>query len=162
MPSVRVTGGAQLHEVARKLRAKGSEGKQIRTGMRKAITAAVEPMKTDVQQAIREIPSKGHDGPSLREQMVKATRVRIVASGRTALVRLEVAGSRMPDGRENLPAFMDGERDRWMHPVYDSSRERWTKTAQPAHPFFARTVRPRLPEVRRAVQAAVKTTLADL
>lgn len=113
-------------------------------------------MKSAVQDDIRAIPSKGHDGPSLRDAMVKQTKVRIRASGATALVRLEVAGP------GTLPAYMEGIKSRWLHPVWDSSRHRWTKTPQAPHPYFRRAVIPHLVDVRAGVEAAVAETAASI
>jgi hypothetical protein len=126
--------------------------------MRRNIIEAVRPMKTDVQSAILALPSAGHGHTGLRAAMAKNCKIRIRASGATALVRLEVAP--MSNGRENLPAYMDGEMSPWRHPVHGHRDRKWGE--QPAHPFFDRTVRPRLVEVRAAVNAAVKETARSI
>lgn len=162
MGDAAATGGKQLQVLAGRLRAAGSEGKGLRRRMKRSITAAVEPMKKAVQQEIRNIPSAGHEGKSLRAAMVKATKTRIRASGSTALVRLEVAPGLMPKGQDNLPAYMEGQLPRWRHPVFDSSRERWSNESQEPHPYFARTVRPHIIAVRASVVAAVKETTATI
>jgi hypothetical protein len=59
----------------------------------------------------------------------------------------------MPAGMETLPARLDG-RKRWNHPTY-GHQDRWV--TQPSHPYFERTVRPRVVEVRIAVRAAVQS-----
>lgn len=148
-------GGEQLKALARRLRAAGSEGKGLRRGMRKAVTTAVKPMQTAVKGAIEAIPTHGDKHTGLRAAMSKATKIRIRASGSTALVRLEVDPGSMPAGKQKLPALMDGRAGQWRHPYY-GHRSSWFD--QDSHPYFDRAVDPRIPGVRAAVRAAVKAT----
>lgn len=153
-----VSGGTQLQRVAVKLRAAGTEGQGLRRRMRKNLVASVKPMQDAVKRNALGIPVKGHGSTGLRKQIARATKIRIRASGRTAVVRLWVNPDLMPAGKWNLPAYMEGEGD-WRHPVFGDS-ENWVP--QTPHPYFKPAVEPRLIGVRQACIAAVKETAATI
>ena len=146
---VSVRGQQQLRDLAKDLRKAGDHQleKELRTGIRKAM----DPMKRAVQQNARAIPTHGAKHTGLRRQIAQATRVRIAPSSKTAVV-LEVAASRMPEGKRSLPARMEG-RGKWRHPVF-GNRHVWVN--QRPHPYFWRGVEPHIKDVRQAVIEATE------
>lgn len=152
---LRVTGGNSLRAVARDLRSAGAPARGIRSKMRRNIVAAVKPMQQAVKSNALAIPAKGPDSTGLRRALASSTRIRIRASGRTALVRLEVD--------HPLSSLMEGSdgarRVNWRHPVWEKgARGTAPWVSQQSHPFFEPAVTPRIPLVRKAVVAAVEET----
>jgi hypothetical protein len=155
---VRVTGGNQLRAVARDLRVAGSPGRGVRKKMRRNITAAVKPMQNAVKADALAIPVKGPKSTGLRKAIARGTKIKIRASGATALVRLFVDPRIAP-----LAAYMEGSDGaravRWRHPVFGNT-DVWV--GQSSHAYFAPAVRKHLPAVRKAVVAAVDETAIEL
>jgi len=87
--------------------------------------------------------------------MAKATRLTVRMTGRGASVRILVDGRKMPPGQGALPAYMEGTKTRWQHPVY-GNRGNWAK--QRPHPYFYKVVRP----LGRRARSAVTTLLEDV
>lgn len=150
---VSVSGGRDLRALARDLKAAGDNS--IRRDLQKDIRAAMKPMKAAVQANARAIPAKGPRHTGLRDDIAKATRIRVPMSASSAAVILEVAGSRMPAGKQKLPSYMEGN-GRWRHPVFGNEH---TWVGQTAHPYFWKGVEPHLQDVRKAVVQAVEDAL---
>jgi hypothetical protein len=131
-----VRGGESLRRVSRELRAVGA-GKEIKKQLSKEIRAAARPLVPLVRASISSIPS-GHDG-TLRKAMAKATRLDIKTVGKNAQVAVRVDGRKMPPHQGSLPAYMEGTKPRWRHPLY-GNRKKWF--GQPPHPYFYRVVKP--------------------
>lgn len=117
-------------------------------------------MQTAVRQAILDIPTHGTKHTGLRAAMAKATKISYHTTGRTIGVRLEVKPGAMPAGKEKLPALMDN-RSAWRHPVY-GPHDSPTWVDQESHPYFDRTVRPRIAGVREAALRAVQETARSI
>lgn len=157
-----VTGSRQMRDLALDLARAGDSGRGLSRKLRRNITAATRPIKTDVQANARAIPAKGPAHTGLRESLAKATRISIKASRRATAVQLIVDGKRMPAGQQKqqkLPAYVEGTARRWRHPVW-GNRAHWV--AQAAHPFVKPAVAKHLPEVQASVIAAVTETAAEL
>jgi hypothetical protein len=156
--ALQVYGTEKLARLGRDLRVIGGPtARGLRSNMRKAIVAETTPMRREVQAAYRATPVKA-DGKStgLRNALAKATKVKIVNSSRTTMVRLNVA--------HPLAAVWEGTK-KWRHPVYpdpSKSRDEWTWREQASHPTFFPTVRRRAAAVRVGVVAAIKRTTAQL
>lgn len=119
--------------------------------IRAELKGPVEEAERKVKARIMSIPSgtveRGRRGgmrQSLRRSMVRATKSGV---GNRGTVRDIIGGfvwvdaPSMPQGQENLPAYMEGIRryTRWRHMVFGNEEE-WV--TQRAHPYFRRTVRP--------------------
>jgi hypothetical protein len=147
--SIRDTG--DLKAVTRQLRAQ-ADGKELVKELRTGLRAAITPVRDEVKAAYRASPSTrsaaGRRGRSLRGVLARATRVEVRTTGKLAGVRLRVDGRKMPDQMRALPAYREGEKRPWRHPVY-GARETWV--TQPAWPLFDRTVERHEPEADRAV-----------
>lgn len=154
-----VTGSRQMRDLALDLARAGDSGRGLSRKLRRNITAATRPIKTDVQANARAILAKGPAHTGLREALAKATRISILASRRQTAVRLIVDGNRMPAGQQKLPAYMEGTAKKWRHPVFG---DRGTWVNQSAHPFVKPAVAKHLPEVQASVIAAVTETAAEL
>jgi hypothetical protein len=130
---IEIRGGAQLERIIKALKEVGDGGlaRELKSGLRKA----ARPMVPKVRKAIGQIPSN-HDG-TLRREMKAATRVQFRAAGTQAGITLRVDGRKMPSGKKSLPAYMEGSKPRWRHPVYGNPNV-WRQ--QPSRRFFAPVV----------------------
>lgn len=145
---MRTRGAADLKAIARDLRVAGSPGARGLQGkLRRNITAAMLPMKQEVQRNAFNIPAKGPGHTGLRVALMKATRIRIAPASRKTAVALIVDGKNMPAGQQSLPVLMEGERN-WRHPVF-GDREDWKP--QQSHPFVA----PAIPKYTAKAAAAI-------
>lgn len=145
MGDLEFTGGRELAAISRQLRSFG-DGKKLRSQFTKELRQAAKPAVPAVRTAIAAIPSKGR-GSGLRKRLSRATRLRVRMSGRDAGVNIIVDGRKMPDGERALPAYMEGTKTPWRHPVRGT--DRWV--TQAPHPHFYRAVRGIAPGTRAAV-----------
>lgn len=139
------------------------DGKRLLKELRTELRKVVKPFVPKVRQAIAGIPSKGENARrgrvTLRKRMQKATVVKVSASGRSTGVAVIVSGLKMPDEQGRLPAYMEGTRKRWRHPLF-GDKERWQD--QSAHPFFYRAVKPAEPRAVRATQEVVERIAREI
>lgn len=143
--SVQITGTGQLLELQRRLRAAGHEN--VRASMQRRTRRAAEPMRNDLQSAIRglQISSPGRSGrgggPSpttrpLRASIANAIRISVRTAGNPG-ARVWVDKGQLPPDLRRMPQVINEGRIR--HPVY-GNRRRWvTQTAAPL--WWDRTVR---------------------
>jgi hypothetical protein len=149
---VTIGGSDDLRRLNKQLRqqADGKElVKELRTGLREVLV----PIRDQVKAAYRSAPSgrgkAGRRGGSLRGLLAKATGVEVRTTGKMAGARLRVDGRKMPPGMRSLPAYWEGYKRPWRHPVH-GDRDTWV--TQQAHPTFDRTVEPHEDDARRAVE----------
>jgi len=144
-----IVGGQHLAEIVKALEAVGNG--ELASELKSALRKASRPMVPKVRQAIDRIPSN-HDG-TLRGEMKKATHVQFRSSGREAGITVRVDGRRMPAHKRTLPAYMEGTKPRWRHPVYGNP-EVWVQ--QPDKSFFYKTVTPFGVEVKKDIDAVAE------
>ncbi|MFJ8555312.1 hypothetical protein [Streptomyces sp. NPDC093676] len=142
---VRILNTGSLLELSRALRAAG--GENIRQSMHRRIRRAAEPLRDDLQDAIRglDIRSQGRTGrpggPSpngrpLRETIAAAIRIS-VRTGSNPGATVWIDKGRLPPDMKNVPAQLNSGRLR--HPVF-GNRRRWVNQyASP--PWWDSTVR---------------------
>ena len=145
-----------LEALSRRLRELG--GTPLQRQLRAALVKAAKPAATAVKQSALAIPVKGPKHTGLRKQLAAATRVSVRTAGPTVGVRIAVSGAQMPEGKENLPALMEGW-ERWRHPFF-GDYSRWY--GQPAHPYFFRTLDRHLPRIARDVDRVVDDIVREL
>jgi hypothetical protein len=147
--SIRDTG--DLKAVTRQLRAQ-ADGKELVKELRTGLREVLNPIRDEVKAAYRASPSaRGgvrRRGGSLRGALARATRVEVRTSGKMAGARLRVDGRKMPAGQRSLPAYREGYKRPWRHPVY-GDRDTWV--SQAARPVFDRTVSRHEADADRAV-----------
>jgi hypothetical protein len=139
-----------LKRLARAL-GKTAEGRQLRRDLSRGFRDVLKPYVPRLRAAYRAGPSRGgrrFRGVPLRTLLARSVRVEVRTSGRQAGARIRADGRRMPNGMKALPAYWEGERPRWRHPVF-GNRDVWV-TQQP-HPAFYRTLRPTEHAARREV-----------
>lgn len=149
---VRLTGTGQLLELQRRLRAAGNEN--LRASMQRRIRRAAEPLKNDLQSAIRSNPIRGtggHSAPSYNSRPLRATiadaiRISVRNTGGDAGARVWVDKGALPADIRNLPQKI--EDGRWRHPVF-GNRHAWTTSY--SSPWWDKTVREHEPRMRAAV-----------
>lgn len=155
MPSLAVTGTEQLRAVGRDLRRAGSPARGIRKKLRRNLVAAAQPIKRDAQANVRAIPVTSGDHTGLRDSIARATRVRVKASSRTALVRVEVNPKKAP-----LAWHLEGDHTvPWRHPLF-GNRNHWYD--QRPHPYFLPAVTKNLPGVTLAAVKAIEETALEI
>lgn len=89
-------------------------------------------------------------GAGLRDTVARSLRLVVKTGSRTALVRIEVDASKMPEDQRTLPRHLDSAKG-WRHPVF--GHKPWV--AQKGRPWFAVTIRKHLPAVRANVIKAM-------
>ncbi|MFJ6566425.1 hypothetical protein ACIQNU_03335 [Streptomyces sp. NPDC091292] len=159
MRSVRITGTGQLLELQRQLRRAGREN--IRASMQRRIRRAAEPLRDDLQDAIRglDIRSRGRGtgkrgGPSpttrpLRATIAAAIRISVRTSAGSAGARVWVDRSLLPRDIADSGLLKQINEGRVRHPVF-ANRSRWAQ--QNATPlWWDNTVRRGLPRMEREV-----------
>lgn len=155
---IRITGTGQLIELSRRLRRAGHEN--IRASFQRRLRRAAEPLRDDLQDAIRslDIRSRGRaagkrGGPSpttrpLRATIAQAIRISVRTAGAPG-ARVWLDRSRLPS---DIPAGLVERlsEGRLRHPVY-ANRRRWAE--QNATPgWWDRTVRSHTPRITREVE----------
>jgi hypothetical protein len=149
--------GKDIATISRELR-KTADGKMLRKQLSKDLRKAVAPLLPAVRASIGNIPTTGGKSTGLRARMQKATRLSVITAGKSASVSILVDPKKMPDGEKALPAYMEGTKGRWRHPVY--GHDVWV--TQDSHPFFYKIVRPAGVAARVAVQRAVNTVTKSI
>lgn len=150
-------GGEDLRRISRELRAMND--KQLKKRFTKELRTVARPLVPLTRKAIRALPSsRSYTAAGLRGRLSKAVKSEVRVSGKDAGVRIRVDGRKMPTEQGSLPAYMEGTKKPWRHPVYGSD----TWVAQPAHPFFYRTLRVAGPLTRRAVGRVVDGISKDI
>jgi hypothetical protein len=153
-----VEGRRELAEVARDLR-RQADGREVNADLRQELSDIGAARARAVRASIRAIPSKGQSARrgrrSLRSEMAAATESKVRTTRRPGVI-VRVNPGRMPPGKKNLPAYMEGDRPfhRWRHPTFGVWRSK-TPT-QRAHPYFARAVAGVDGDAERAGLAAIK------
>jgi hypothetical protein len=156
---VRILGTGQLLELNKRLRAAGGQRLQQNTARR--IRRAAEPVRTELQRAIRTNPIRGAGGGSTRRRAGDDGRAHRVAGLRESIahaIRLSVRttgnpGARIWIDRGQLPADQRSlpdriEDGRWRHPVF-GNRSVWVN--QYSRPWWAPTLRRMEPRMRAEV-----------
>jgi hypothetical protein len=140
-----------LREVAKELRTV-ADGKALRKQLTGGIRGVLRPLVPVVRAAYLAGPSgRGNatrQGGGLRRQLARSVRVEVRTGGKFAGARIRADGRRMPDGMKALPAYWEGERGRWRHPVF-GNRDNWV--AQAPHPTFYRTLEPHTDSAGHAI-----------
>lgn len=146
-----VRTGPELARVVAELKRAGAGAivKQLRTELR----AAAAPIVPAVRASIAAIPSN-NPNPHLRKEMQRATKLSFVTTGKDAGMVIRVDGRKMPDGEGSLPAYMEGTKKPWRHPVF-GNRDNWV--VQDAHPYFYKIVKSFGVAARTAMDATMKT-----
>lgn len=145
--------GKDLAQISRQLRSTAN-GKVLRREMSKNLRIAAAPLVPAVRASIGKIPVTGGDTSGLRARLQKATRLSVITAGKNASVSVLVDPKRMPSGQKALPAYMEGTKNKWRHPVF-GNEDNWV--AQKAHPYFYKVVRPAGATAKLAVNQAIKT-----
>jgi hypothetical protein len=159
---IRVIGTGQLLELQRRLRRAGHEN--IRASMQRRIRRAAEPLRNDLQDAVRRQPLQStgrgagkRGGPSpttrpFRESIAQAIRISVRTTGNPgAKVWLDKAllPPDIPVGAVNQM----NDLGRLRHPVF-GNKKRWsTQSAQ--RDFWDKTIRAHTPRMTKEVERVV-------
>ena len=91
--------------------------------------------------------------------MAKATTLQVKTAGRQASVILRVDGRKMPPKAKSVPAYAEGSKPRWRHPVY-GNRDNWVQ--QPSQPYFYNNLTVAGPRTRQAVGRVIDQISKDI
>lgn len=150
--------GRDLQEISRELRAMND--KEVTKRFRREMRAVAAPFVPAVRASIAGIPVKGAAGSTgLRRRLQKAARISVKTVGKNAMVAVLVDPARMPDGQKALPAYMEGTKPRWRHPVFGNED---VVRPQDAHPYFFRVVRPMGAAGKVAINRVVNSITKDI
>ena len=167
--SVQIAGTGQLLELSRRLHAAG--GPRLKQNMQRRIRRAAEPLRTDMQRTIRDLPiraeprkpgSRGGASPTnrpLRATIAEAVRISVRTTGNPG-ARVWVDRSALPSDLKTMPWVMNTANGRIRHQVF-GNRKRWAnnwttplwwdKTVQQHTPRMTAEVARILDDVRRTI-----------
>ena len=149
-------GREEMRRLAAALRQAGPE---LRKNLRKQFKQAAGPVVDATRNAILSSPSK-HDG-TLRGEVAETVSAQALMSGTQVQLNITSRGSRMPEGKGNLPAYLNDDK-RWKHPVYGHRKRKWAKQESRAKGWFDQTIAGRADDLRRAAEAAMDETARKL
>jgi len=150
--------GKDLAQISRELRKMNN--KQMATRFRKELRAAASPLVPAVRASIRRLPSsRGYSASGLRGRLSRATKLEVRTTGKEAGVAIRVDGRKMPAHQRAVPAYMEGTKKRWKHPVY-GRRSLWV--SQGAHPYFYRVMAAAGGRARTAVGRVMDQVSKDI
>lgn len=136
------------------------DDKEVLKRFRKELRTAAKPLVPMVRSSIRRIPSSRPYSPQgLRGQMAKATTLQVKTAGKQASVILRVDGRKMPPNAGSVPAYMEGSKPRWRHPVY-GKKTVWVQ--QPSQPYFYNNLTVAGPRTRQAVGRVIDQISKDI
>lgn len=157
---IRITGTGQLLELQRRLRRAGHEN--LRASMQRRLRRAAEPLRNDLQDAIRSLDirsqgrgagKRGGVSPTtrpLRATIADAIRISVRTTGDPG-ARVWVDKGRLPPDLRKMPDVINDGRIR--HPVF-GNRRRWaTQSATPL--WWDKTVRAHTDRITREVERVV-------
>jgi hypothetical protein len=156
---VTVHDGGDLRRISRELRK--MDQKEILKRFRKDLRAAAAPLIPAVRTSIRAIPSKrAYSATGLRGRLSRATTLEVKTAGARANVKIIVTGRKMPDHQKALPAYMEGKRKPWRHPVY-GNKNNWVQQ-QPPSPYFYKVVEAKGPAIRAVINHTIANITRDI
>ena len=155
-----------LNRLGRDLKKAGR--KDLQKEALKRMRRRVEPIRPEIQRAVRATPGGTDDLRSkkarserprrLRDATARGVQVKASLSGKYAGVRLRVDPRHFPDGQKNLSKYLEGTIPRWRSPMW--GRDQWKQ--QQARPYFFVTIRPHIPAVQADVAKVIKETMDEL
>jgi hypothetical protein len=150
----RVTGGGpeEMKRLAARMR---TADRVLLKNLRRQMRDLADPLVGAAREAIEASPSK-HDG-TLRGEVAKTVSASVSVTGSRVTLAVVSRGSRMPAGKGDLAAYLNGRG--WRHPVYG---RRSVFQASRATGWFSETIAGRAPDLRRAVEAAMDETARQL
>ncbi len=153
-----VTGGGreEMHRLAARLKEADTD---LRKNLAKQFRQAAKPVVQATQNAVLSSPSK-HDG-TLRREVAKTVSASVLMSARQVQLNIVSRGTRMPEGKGNLPAYLNDDK-RWKHPVYGHRHRKWAKQESRAKGWFNDTISGRADDLRAAAETALEETAKKL
>lgn len=151
MAKVAGTGPAELRLLSAKLRAADPA---LRRELLRQFRKVAAPTVRRVQASALGMPAvKYHEG--LREQVARTVYASTGVTKAGARLNIVSAGRRMPEGKENLPAYMNRARG-WGHPVFQRRGRRavWVRQHGDTS-WFESPVIQAAPALRQAAQRAI-------
>lgn len=155
-----------LNRLGRDLRAAGR--KDLQKEALKRMRRKVEPIRPEIQRAVRATPGGTEDLRSrkarserprrLRDATARGVQVKASLSGRYAGVRLRVDPRHFPDGEKHLSKYLEGVLPRWRSPNW--GRDQWKQ--QRARPYFFPTIRPHIPGVQTEVAKIISEIMDEI
>ena len=132
---------AELDRVNRAL-ASAADRVELRRQMRSELYTEARQVLLPLRAAIMATPSRAgprRDGRRpLRQLIAGAASIQVRTTG-DPRVRVFMDGRKMPDRMKSLPAYMEGAKPHWRHPVHGVWR-RGLRDQMP-HPYFERGTR---------------------
>jgi len=159
--SLQLRSGRELARITRELRQ--MDDKEVLKRFRKELRTAAKPLVPAIRASIRRIPSsRPYSTAGLRGQMSKATTLQVKTAGRQASVILRVDGRKMPPKAKSVPAYVEGSKPRWRHPVYAKPGKANVWVQQPSQPYFYNNLTVAGPRTRQAVGRVIDQISKDI
>ena len=131
--SITHTSGPSLPEVAHALRS--MDNRRILSIYRRQLRAHVSGLRREIRASIAAIPAKsvGQHPDALRLRLARCVTVFSDVTGAQTTVGVWMRPEAMPTGQFALPAYMEGKKAPWTHPLF-GDRDKWY--GQSARPYF--------------------------
>lgn len=162
--TIHLESGQHLKAIIANLKAVGQD--ELAKELKSRIRLAAKPLVPAVRAAIKEIPSdpetvRTKDRPigSLRKELSAATKLQMRTTRSSAGINIRVDGRKMPARAGSLPAYMEGKKSNWRHPVFGNPNV-WTKQAEASHEYFYKTVEPIGEDIKKEIDVVV-TSIAN-
>lgn len=167
--SVQIVGTGQLIELSRRLKAAG--GPRLKANFTRRVRRAAEPLKSDMQQTIRNLPiradarkpgSRGGPSPTtrpLRATIAEAVRISVRTGGNPG-ARVWIDQGALPPDLKGMPKAMNRPDGRIRHKVFGNKKRWhnnwttpmwWDKTAAKHQPRMRAEVARVLSDVRNSL-----------
>jgi len=154
-----VRSGKDLQQISRELRR--MDNREVTKRFRRELRAAAQPLVPAARRAALDIPVNGTSGSTgLRKRLARSVRLIVRTTGRNAGVAILADPARMPAGQKALPAYMEGTKQPFRHPVFGRTDDPWE--VQEAHPWFYPAMRSLGARGRIGVAAVINSISRDI
>jgi hypothetical protein len=140
---------------------KAADPKPLRRDLARGLGRALEPGADALRAAYRSrarVPTRGRDA-LLGHLLAQAVRVQVWADPNHVGGRIRVDGRHMPTSMRSVPAYVEGVKPRWRHPLFGDTARWYT---QPAAPLFDAATRPHQADADKVADRAVARVRAQL
>lgn len=165
---IQARGSESLRRMADALRKADRE--DLRRGLDRAIRKAAKPTVADLQQAAKDIKTKGvrkpgakrrftktFDAKGTREKIAEAVAASVSTAGEDPRVRFQVRASKLPETLKNMPRKFD--EGKFRHPVMGNT-DVWVD--QTSDPWFFPPIRKNLDTFRASIDVELDKVRANL
>lgn len=162
--TIHLESGKHLELIVANLKKVGAD--ELAKELKQKLRLAAKPLVPLVRAAIAQIPADPNTKRTaarpvgtLRKELSAATKLQMRTTRSMAGINIRVDGRKMPDRAGSVPAYMEGKKPNWRHPVFGNQNV-WTNQAEASHEYFYKTVEPVGEDIKKEIDAVV-TSIAN-